>query len=131
MGDAIVKRPVRYFLLALATATACLGVARADVRKVCTGEAISSQEISQTSGGAFDSAIGENAEDCLFLADSAVGRQINKTCRIRDVSMSVEPIGNCRIEAMVQKKAIKRIITISTMQATPAPQKAPTGGLCE
>jgi hypothetical protein len=127
IGDTIVKTLLKQLLLVFASGTACLGTVQAEIKKICMGEATSGQVIGHSSGGTFDSAIGE-AEDCLFSANSAVGRQINKVCGIRDMSMTVEPGGTCRIEAVIQNKAIKRIITIRSMDATPS---APGGGLCE
>jgi len=65
-GDTIVKSRMKKLLLALAFATACLNATRADVKKVCMGEVTSNQAISDSSGGAFDSAIGEAEGDCFF-----------------------------------------------------------------
>jgi hypothetical protein len=78
---------MKMFPLALVLSMASLvGVAQADVKKICIGEAISSRAISHGRGRDFDSAIGAGGEDCLFSANSAVGRQIDKVCHIRDVN---------------------------------------------
>lgn len=130
--DTIVKRPTQMLLFALALATACLDATQAEVKKVCMGEVISNQSIRDSSGGAFDSAVGEGADECWFLANSAVGRQIDKVCRLRDTNATDEPGSTCSIEAMVQKKAIRRVIAIKSIEASPIPQKpAPSGALCE
>jgi hypothetical protein len=124
---------MKMFPLALVLSMASLvAVAQADVKKVCIGEAISSRAISHGSGRNFDSAIGAGGEDCLFSANSAVGRQIDKVCHIRDVNSSDDPGGTCLLEATMRQRAIERIIAIKLIEATPLPQKtAPHGGLCE
>ena len=127
----IVKSPMQTLLFALAFATACLDAAQADVKKLCMGQVISKQSIRDSSGGAFDSAVGEGADDCWFLANSAIGRQINKVCRLRDTNATDEPGSTCWIEAMVQKRAIRRVIAIKSMEANAIPQPAPSGALCE
>jgi hypothetical protein len=82
---------------------------------VCLGEAISSRAISHGHDGQVDSAIGTNGDNCLFAAESSVGRKIEKVCPIRDMNSSDESGPSCRVEAIVRKGIIKRIISITKL----------------
>jgi hypothetical protein len=89
----------------------------ADARIItCVGEAISGRAIgggqARTSDFA-DSAIDDN---CFFFSNSSIGRQINKSCPIRNEDVSEKPGPTCRIEAVIVRKSgvyvIKHIIRI-------------------
>ena len=89
----------------------------ADARIItCVGEAISGRAIgggqARTSDVA-DSAIDDN---CFFFSNSSIGRQINKSCPIRNEDVSENRGPTCRVEAVVVRKSgvnvIKHIIRI-------------------
>lgn len=80
---------------------------------VCLGEAVSSRAISRGHDGQVDSAIGTRGETCLFSAESSIGRQIEKVCSIRDMHTSDEAGPDCRVEAVVRKGIIQRIISVT------------------
>jgi hypothetical protein len=82
---------------------------------ICVGEAVSGRAISNGYDGDVDSAIGANGDNCLFAAESSIGRKIGQVCRIRDTNSSDEPGPTCRVEAIVRKGVIVRVLGVTKL----------------
>jgi hypothetical protein len=82
---------------------------------ICIGEAITSRAFAHDNRG--DSAVGYSGAQCVFSADSKIGRQIGTVCPVRDMNGSVDGGPLCLLEATIERNGrVKRVIRVERLQ---------------